>query len=52
MNLWHYPVELAHDDETQTVVAVAPDVPQAHTFGETEEEVQRARAEDEVAVKA
>jgi antitoxin HicB len=38
MNLWHYPVELARDDETETVVAVAPDVPQAHTFGETEEE--------------
>lgn len=38
MNLWHYPIELTHDDETATVMAFAPDVPQAHTFGDTEEE--------------
>jgi len=38
MSLWNFPVELTRDDETDSVMAVAPDVPQAHTFGDTEQD--------------
>lgn len=37
MNNWRFPVELIHEDNG-TVTALAPDVPQAHTFGDDEEE--------------
>jgi len=37
MNQWRYPIELVGEDNG-TVTVVVPDVPQAHTFGDNEQE--------------